>query len=181
MAQHGLSPVPPRPQAQTYIDPDVPAYKVIEKRGFVDDHDNLWPKGSMLYWEGPPSLALDPLNDIAEVAMMEHLEELDALAQNVAKVKGNGHASIVNAFEAKRRAQELERRRSREIDGEDQMPILRARKYEKSMARSVEAGPARPVPMMGHSGRSQVAKQQAKPTAGLRKDAPVAGDKDGNG
>src|SRR5262249_55882316 len=106
----GLSPLPPRPQQNVFIDPDVPWYLVIEKRGFVGDQDRLWERGSRLYWEGKPSMALDPINEIAEERMREHLETLDRLADEVSTKKGTSHSSLVNAYEARRRIQELDKR-----------------------------------------------------------------------
>lgn len=158
---HGLSPIPPRPPQQLYIDPDVPAYMVVEKRGFVDDRDHLWLKGETIYWEGIPSMGLDPVNEMAEGRMREHLERLDAHASAVAKAKGSAHASLVNAFEARRRIQMLDKRENgRSADREASMPIMRAKK-ESSMARSVNAGPPQ-TPIMGHQGRYSVAPAQAR-------------------
>lgn len=158
----GLSPLPPRPQNRVDIDPDVPAYQIIEKRGFFDDQDNLWPKGSMIYWEGTPSMAFDPLNELAHEKMREYLQHLDDLAVQVDKQKGSSHASIVEAYTARRRIQEMDRRSGRSIDHEAQMPIMGAKQYNQPRARSVEAGSPRPTPMMGHQGRYSVAPQAAK-------------------
>ena len=140
-----LSPTPPSPQAQIYIDEDTPCYRVIEKRGFVDDQDRLWEKGRMIYWEGPPSMGLEPMNDLAEVAMLEHLERLDKLADDVNKLKGTGHASLVNAYEARRRIRELKNRQHGiAADAEEQMPIMQAARL-KSKARAVESHSAPPM------------------------------------
>lgn len=175
--QRQLSPYPPRQAPQVYIDPDVPAYKVIEKRGFVDDQDHLWEKGSLIYWEGHPSMGLDPMNDLAEVAMREYLERLDGYANDVSEKNGTSHASIVNAFEARRRIADLDRKFGRSVDIEEQMPIMGAKKYEKRLARAVEAGPAPQTPIMGHAGRASVAPAQARGNArkGVQKQDPNEG------
>lgn len=177
----GLSPHPPRMQAQVYIDPEVPCYVVVEKRGFVDDQDRLWMQGERLYWEGKPSMALDPLNDLAEDKMREHLEFLDKLADQVNERKGTSHASLVNAYEARRRIKELDKRHL-SPDRQEMTPIMGARRSAKRMARSLEEGPQMP-PMMGHQARYSVAPQQAsaepatrgRPRKGLQKTDPNPG------
>lgn len=147
--QRQLSPIPPRQPAQVYIDEDVPCYKIIEKRGFLDDQDHLWEQGRLIYWEGTPSMGLEPMNDIAEVAMREHLEKLDKLADEVNKLKGTGHTSLVNAYEARRRIRELDKRQNGlAADAEENLPIMRANKAKVSKARAVEPGPGPQVPMM---------------------------------
>lgn len=107
---YGLSPVPPRPKQQVYVDPEVPAYKVIEKRGFFDEMDQLWEKGSLIYWEGPLNPGLEPINDIAKAKFRAYLVDLDKKGQEVAEKRGAGHASLVNAYDAKRILQEMDRK-----------------------------------------------------------------------
>lgn len=158
----GLSPVPPRQQSPVNIDPDVPCYLIIEKRGFVDDQDRLWPKGSRLYWEGEPCMAFDPLNDIAEVAMLEYLEKQDKLARDVADQKGSAHASLVNAFEARRRIKDLQKRqRGDSPDDEEEISILGVKRPRKGMAKSIEEG-APKASMLGQKKTSSRAKAEAQ-------------------
>lgn len=162
----GLSPAPPRQQMDIYIDPDMPAYKVIEKRGFFDDNDHLWSQGSMIYWEDEPNMGFEPLNDLAEEMMRDYLTKLDGKAQEVAKAKGMGHASLVNAFDAKQRLLELDRRFERSVDQEEELPIMRAKHFGKKKARSIHD--VRPsTPMMGHKGRQSVAEKQSQRKKGL--------------
>lgn len=156
----GLSPTPPQPQQRVDIDPDVPAYRVIEKRGFFDDTDRLWEKGSMIYWEGEPNLGFEPLNEIAYEKMREWLVKIDAEAEKVSKQKGMGHAKMVNAYEAKRRIAELDRMMGRSVNVEEQTPILGG-KRAGSLARSVHDASQKETPMMGHRARASAAKANA--------------------
>ena len=158
--KQGLSPTPPRQQVQVYIDQDVAAYKIIEKRGFFDDQDTLWPQGSMIYWEEEPSLSFEPLNELAEITMREYLEKLDEEAKNVAKVSGKSHATLVNAFDARKRLQEMDRKMGRSVDIEEDVKIMGGRHYNKPKARSIHE--VNMTPMMGHSARSSVAAKQVK-------------------
>lgn len=158
---HGLSPNIPRPQQQVDINPDVPAYLVIEKRGFFDDNDHLWAKGEMIYWEGTPNPGFEPLNELAEDKLRDYFMMLDEKADEVCKLKGTGHASLVNAFEAKRRIQELDKRWERSVDIEEDLPIMRAKHHGKKLARSIN-DVQRTTPMMGHKGRYAVAEKQAR-------------------
>lgn len=157
----GLSPVPPRQQQQAFIDPDMPAYMVIEKRGFFDDNDHLWQKGSMIYWEGTPNPGLDPLNEPAEERMREYLNMLDKKADEVCALKGTGHASLVNAYEARRRLQEMDNRFERSVDIEEELPIMRAKHSGKRKAKSIY-DVQQLTPMMGHKARQSVAEKQAR-------------------
>lgn len=165
--KQGLSPMPPRQQAQVYIDPEVAAYKIIEKRGFFDDQDTLWLQGSMIYWEGEPSLAFEPLNELAEITMREHLEKLDAEGKKVAEQNGKSHANIVNAFDARKRLQEMDRKMGRSVDIDEGTKIMGGRHYKAPRATSVHDGSL--TPMMGHSARASIAPKQAK--GNIRKEA----------
>lgn len=134
----GLSPVPPRPQTQVHIDSSRPAYIVIEKRGFFDDADKLWEKGSMIYWDGEPNPGLDPINDMAMDRMRSYLQVLDDKAMEVAKLKGAGHASMVNAFEARRRLAELDSNGTDAVDGFSEPSILGMKKKRSHAAAPVD-------------------------------------------
>lgn len=158
---HGLSPNQPRQQYQPEINPDVPAYIVIEKRGFFDDNDHLWNKGEMIYWEGVPNPGLDPLNELAEERLREYFIMLDKKADEVSALKGTGHASMVNAYEARRRLQEMDRKFERSVDIDEELPIMRAKHEGKRKARSINDTRGL-TPMMGHKGRSSVTERQAR-------------------
>lgn len=168
---YGLSPNPPRPSFQPDIDPDVPCYRVVEKRGFLDDQDHLWEKDSLLYWEGKPSMALDPINELGQVAMLEYLEEKDKLAQDVAKEKGSAHASLVNAFEARRRIQEIKKRyNGRSADQDEQVPIMGGVK-DGARSRSVGAPLQKKPQVMGTKKVSGMARtDQNEGRAAVNKD-----------
>lgn len=152
--------MPPRQQGQIFTDSDVPAYKIVEKRGFFDDHDTLWPQGAMIYWEGEPSLAFEPLNELADMIMREHLEKLDSEGRNVAEKNGKSHANMVNAFDAKKRLQEMDRKMGRSVDIEEEPKIMGGRHYKAARARSIHDGSL--TPMMGHGARASVAAKQVK-------------------
>ncbi len=157
--QHGLSPTPPRNQNQLNVDQDIPAYIVTEKRGFFDDNDHLWPKGSMIYWEGTPSAGFEPLNEMAEEMLRMHFTELDKKAQEVSKQKGTSYASQVSAFESRRRLAELDRKNGMSVDEDELLPIMQAKKGSKS-ARSISD--ARSTPMMGSRYPKKAKKEEVK-------------------
>lgn len=123
-----LSPNQPRPPVHYDIRDDIPAYVVVEKRGFFDDTDRLWGKGSMIYWEGEPNLGLDPLNELAEEKMRAFLTDLDAKAQEMSKGTNRASMNLMNAFEARQRLLEMDRKSGRSVDQDEQMPILQAKK-----------------------------------------------------
>jgi hypothetical protein len=134
---YGLSPKQPAMQGPIHIDPDRPAYVVIDKRGFFDDMDKLWNQGEMLYWEGPLSLGLDPINDLAIEKMRAYLQELDKKAEEVAVKKGYGHASMVGAFEARRRLGEMERNLAMPVNETGEVQILGVKKKTSKFSASV--------------------------------------------
>lgn len=162
----GLSPHQPRQQAQITIADDVPAYRVTNKCGFLDDQDHLWPQGAMIYWEGAPSMGFEPLNDLAHERLLEYYKKLDVFATEMADKNGTSYAGLTGLYEARRRIQEMESD-AREVGAEEQMPIMGARQ-RTSKARSVEMGAPKPTPMMGHKGRAGVAEAQAKGTLRLK-------------
>lgn len=141
-----LSPNQPRPPIHYDIRDDIPAYVVIEKRGFFDDTDRLWDKGSMIYWEGVPNMGLDPLNDLAEEKMREFLMDLDEKANEISKTNNRASMNLMNAFEARQRLLEMDRKSGRAVDQDEQMPILQAKKGE-SKAKAIQE--MRFTPMLG--------------------------------
>lgn len=146
----GLSPQPPRPERDIYIDPEVPAYKVINKRGFFDDMDTLHLQESLIYWDGEPNMGFEPLNEPAIDRMREYLEELDRKAQLLAKEKGTTHVNMVNAFEANQRLKDMDRKLGRSVDIEEDIAIMRGKRDpSNSKCRIITANSApRMVPMM---------------------------------
>lgn len=146
----GLSPLPPRQERDIYIDPEVPAYKVINKRGFFDDIDTLHPQDALIYWEGEPNMGFEPLNEPAIDKMRAYLEELDRKAQLIAKEKGSGHVNMVNAFEANQRLKDMDRKLGRSVDIEEDIAIMRAKRDpNNSKCRVINTNNVpRMVPMM---------------------------------
>lgn len=161
MAIQGLTPYAPAPARQVEVRQDIPAYKIIEKRGFFDDSDHLWPQGSMIYWEGRPSSAFEPLNAMAEEILREYFVELDQLADEVSKKKGTSHASLVNAYESRRRIAELDKKAGRSVNQDEEVRIMGGRKHEKKRAHAIHNGVG-PAPMMGHQTRTTALQKSAR-------------------
>lgn len=144
----GLSPMPPAPQQPFVIEEDVACYKIVDKRGFFDDTDTLWGPGSLIYWEGEPSMGFEPMNELAELTMREYLQKLDKLAQEVDKLKGTQHVNLVGALEASQRLKEMDRKIGRSAEIEEEVAILGIkRRTSVGKIRAVTNQP-RPVPMM---------------------------------
>ena len=148
----GLSPAPPRQSMPIDIREDIPAYTVTEPRGFYDERDKLWEMGSMVYWVGEPNPGFDPLNKLAEERLREYYTDLDVKAQEVCAKNGHSHASLTNAFLARRKLQEMDKKILGSVDQDEKKPILGARHYGKPMAASVYE-PNKVTPLMGHQGR----------------------------
>ena len=145
----GLSPNLPMLQNNPTIDQDVPAYIVVEKRGFYDDSDKLWPKGSMIYWEGTPNPGFEPLNELAEEKLREYFIMLDKKANEVAEKRGTGHASLVNAFEARRRLQDMDRKLGRSVNIDEPLPIMGVKQGGAPLARGINDVAKSQIPLMG--------------------------------
>lgn len=158
----GLSPHPPQAPRHVDINPDIPAYRIIDKRGFFDDSDHLWPKDSMIYWEGRPCSGFEALNELAEEKLRAYFVELDEKAKQVSEKNGKGHASLVNAYEARRRIQEMDRRAGRSVDQEEMTPIMGGKRREKKLAHSVYDPAASDVPLMGHRARGTAMERKAR-------------------
>ncbi len=165
----GLSPSLPRQQTQVVISADIPAYRVIEKRGFFDDSDQLWEKDSMIYWEGEPNPGFEPLNELAEERLREYFTFLDKKADEVCAKNGKSHGSLVNAYEARRRLQEMDRKAGRSVNMDEATPIMGGKHRGERRAKSVYEADVN-TPMMGHQARYSVAAKQAR---GSDRKAPV--------
>jgi len=161
---HGLSPSPPRQSMPIDIRLDIPAYEVVEPRGFYDERDRLWEMGSMIYWQGAPNPGFEPLNKLAEDTLRDYYTDLDNKANEVCTQKGHSHASLTNAFLARRKLQEMDKKMEGSVDEEEAKSILGAKHYGKAMAVSVDQ-PNKVTPIMGHQGRQSAV---VKATEGRR-------------
>lgn len=148
---YGLSPLPPRQQTPLDVNPDIPAYRVIDKAGFFDDSDHLWIKDSLIYWEGKLSPGLEPINKLGEEKLREYFTYLDKKADEVCEKNGTSHVGITGAFEARRRLQEMDRKKSISVDMDEELPIMRAERNGKRKAHSIHD--TRMTPLMGKRGR----------------------------
>jgi len=157
----GLSPVPPAPKQQVNIDPDRPAYKVVEKRGFFDENDRLWPMDSMIYWDGTPNPGLEPINEPALKIMREYLMELDKMGEAVSKERGTGHAKLVNAFEARTKLRQLDAIERRMVGQEPELQVLGNKRKEGMSAQAIGAASTHipMVPPLGQQKRQYNKKQ----------------------
>lgn len=74
------------------IDPDRPAWRVLNPSGFFGPNDHLYLEGEEIYFDGEPNEELEPLNEAAKVKLVSYLERLDALGREAASKAGKAYA-----------------------------------------------------------------------------------------
>lgn len=68
--------------------PEKPLYRVLDVAGFFGDDDTLHPEGDEIYFDGEPSVEMEPLNTAAMIKMNELLEKLDEAGRKAAEKAG---------------------------------------------------------------------------------------------
>lgn len=74
------------------IDPDRPAWRVLNPSGFFGPNDHLYAEGEEIYFDGEPNEEFEPLNEAAKVKLVAYLERLDALGRESAAKAGKAYA-----------------------------------------------------------------------------------------
>lgn len=64
------------------------AYRILSTAGFFSDNDTLYEEGAEIYFDGEPSVEMEPLNQLARQRYTEMLEKLDDLGRKTAEKLG---------------------------------------------------------------------------------------------
>ena len=68
--------------------PERPAYRVLDVAGFYGDDDTLYAEGAEIFFDGEPSVEMEPLNEPARVKMNQMLERLGEEGRKAAEKAG---------------------------------------------------------------------------------------------
>ena len=68
--------------------PERPAYRVLDVAGFYGDDDTLYAEGAEIFFDGDPSIEMEPLNEPARAKMNLMLERLDDEGRKAAEKAG---------------------------------------------------------------------------------------------
>lgn len=71
-----------------FVPAERPAYRVLDVAGFFGDDDTLYAEGAEIYFDGEPSIEMEPLNEPARVKMIALLERLDDEGRKAAEKAG---------------------------------------------------------------------------------------------
>lgn len=63
-------------------------WKVLATAGFFGSDDHLYPEDKEIFYDGPPNMELEPLNETARTKMVAYLENLDKLGKEAAEKAG---------------------------------------------------------------------------------------------
>lgn len=73
----------------TRVEPaERPAYRILSTAGFFSDNDTLYEEGAEIYFDGEPSVEMEPMNEAARKRYTEMLERLDDLGRKTAEKLG---------------------------------------------------------------------------------------------
>ena len=131
MAAHGLLPAPPRQEPPINIPQDVACFRIMDEKGFYVD-DRLIEYGKPIIWEEEPSLAMEPLNDLAVAAYKELLKKLDKFGQEKAAIDKKHYNPLLQRFENKLKAEEeiVDNRRAKVLGSRKEVPVMGAKRAE---------------------------------------------------
>lgn len=68
--------------------PERPAYRVLDVAGFYGDDDTLYAEGAEIFFDGEPSVEMEPLNEAARIKMNALYERLDEEGRKAAEKAG---------------------------------------------------------------------------------------------
>ena len=74
------------------IDPNRPAYRILSVSGFFGPDDHLYEENSEVYFDGEPNEEMEPLNELARLAIIRHIEKLEKQARIIAEKLGKPFA-----------------------------------------------------------------------------------------
>lgn len=72
----------------TKVDINRPAYRILAQAGFYGPDDHLYTEGSEVYYDGEPNEEMEPLNEIARLNLIKHIEKLEKQARTIAEKLG---------------------------------------------------------------------------------------------
>ncbi len=145
----GLSPVPPRPAQALAIPQDVPVYRV-KSACYLDD--DLYTEGAVLTWPDEPNLEMEPMNELAQKAMIKFLEKLDIEGQKVAEKTGKSYSGYKDAYENSLVLAQQDGKRVQLVTDKKMAPLMRGNK--KTRVEKVELNPT--TPLTGAKGKHAV-------------------------
>jgi len=123
--QGGLSPIPPKQYAPSYVRQDRPAYRIL-KMCYLDDRACF--EGEEVYWDEEPNKEMEPLNDLAKEATKAFFDNREELAREASLKKGVKYIPLRRPVEEERALNTSEARRVEIVKGDGGVPVMQARK-----------------------------------------------------
>lgn len=127
-----LSPVPPKAAAPVFVPQDRPVYRIKEGKFFGPD-DTMRYEGDLVVWRDEPNLEMEPMNDLAQKAMLAYLEKLDECGRKVAEKTGKNYNSLADAHTNAMALATQESKQFEVLSGPKQIPLMGARKEGKTV------------------------------------------------
>jgi len=138
MVHVNLSPAPPVRYAPPAIPENRPAYEVIAEKGFFSEDDELLKQGTIIVFDGTPSLGLKPLNDKAKKIMIKYIEELDRLGKEKAAIDKRGYTRHPSVAQAAQWMEELEQGGTQVLGRKTNRNILGRKPQRKKKVQTIE-------------------------------------------
>lgn len=88
----------PKQRVEYDIDPTVPCYKYVGKKGFWTPEDELLGFGELFYMEGEPNTDLEPMNELARKNLNDFYDKLERFSAAKAKKDGKSFAPLPRNF-----------------------------------------------------------------------------------
>lgn len=147
-----------RPMAMqpTLIPDDVPVYRVKEGKFYVDDR--LLEEGAIIICQEEPNQEMEPLNELAKVAMLEYLEKLDKHGMEVAAKLGKAYVSTKDAFQNSMQLAKEDGRRVSVLNERREIPTLGAEKNGPVKAQEITFAPQEEIVEVKSNDRRHVNK-----------------------
>ena len=83
---------PPKVSVLPDIRQDAPCYRILNEQGFFAPNSKLYQEGELLYLWDQPNEDMEPMNDLARVALEKYIDTLEESARIVAEKNGRAYA-----------------------------------------------------------------------------------------
>ena len=133
---------------------DRAAYRIMDPKGFYAD-DFLYQQGSVIYWDGIPNEQMEPLNELARIALTEYIDDLELKAMAVAEKTGRPYTPRHRGTEGAVAIATLDSRRPELVRGDGGIPLMGAKPRGPKKSAVIEAEPDAPV-VVGRPGKHSV-------------------------
>ena len=119
---------PPQQKMLPPIPQDRPVYRILNEQGFYGPNDTLFQEGEIIVYDDTPNEDMEPMNELARVALEKYIDTLEESARVVAEKNGRSYAGRPRSKNEMLEFASQDARRLQTIGNQGGVPIMGAKK-----------------------------------------------------